>query len=90
MSSTFWENLEQATGDYGRLTIDNGRGKVKRQSVQLWIAVLLTVAGILLLFFGFLTAPLGEIHNSVLVAFGETCTFAGALFGVDYKYKSNK
>lgn len=26
-------------------------------------------------------------HNSVLVAFGETCTFVGALFGVDYSYK---
>ena len=62
----------------------------ERQSVQLWIAVLLTAAGILLLFFGFRTAPLGEIHNSVLVAFGETSTFAGALFGVDYKYKSRK
>lgn len=48
------------------------------------LAVLLTAAGILLLFFGFWTAPLGEIHNSVLVAFGETATFAGALFGVDY------
>ena len=48
--------------------------------------MLLTAAGILLLFFGFWTAPLGEIHNSVLVAFGETATFAGALFGVDYKY----
>lgn len=29
----------------------------------------------------------GEIDNSVLVAFGEICTFAGALFGVDYSYK---
>ena len=52
--------------------------------------MLLTAAGILLLFFGFWTAPLGEIHNSVLVAFGETATFAGALFGVDYKYKQNQ
>ena len=70
------------------MTIDNER--VKKHSVQLWIAVLLTAAGILLLFFGFWTAPQGEIHNSVLVAFGETSTFAGALFGVDYKYKSKK
>ena len=31
--------------------------------------------------------PQGEIDPSVLVAFGETSTFAGALFGVDYKYK---
>jgi len=71
-----------------QLIIDNER--VKKHSVQLWIAVLLTAAGILLLFFGFWTAPLGEIHNSVLVAFGETSTFAGALFGIDYNYKSKK
>lgn len=61
-----------------------------KHNVQLWIAVLLTVAGILLLFFGFWIVPQGEIHNSVLVAFGETSTFAGALFGVDYKYESTK
>ena len=31
--------------------------------------------------------PQGLIDNSVLVAFGEISTFAGALFGVDYTYK---
>ena len=31
--------------------------------------------------------PQGEIHSSLLVAFGETATFAGALFGIDYVYK---
>lgn len=31
--------------------------------------------------------PLGEIHNSILVAFGEMSTFSGALFGVDYNYR---
>ena len=31
--------------------------------------------------------PQGLIDNSVLVAFGEISTFAGALFGVDYSYK---
>ena len=40
---------------------------------QLWVAVLLSLAG--------------EIHNSVLVGFGEVSTFSGALFGVDYSYK---
>lgn len=59
----------------------------KRLSVQLWVAVFLTVAGVALLFFGFFVAPLGEIDNSVLVAYGETSTFAGALFGVDYTYR---
>lgn len=59
---------------------------------QLLVAVLLSLAGVVLLFMGFWCSPTGEIHNSVLVGFGEVSTFAGALFGVDYsyKYKSEK
>ncbi|MCL3851093.1 MULTISPECIES: hypothetical protein [Parabacteroides] len=60
---------------------------MKRLTVQLLMAILLVVSGIVLLFSGFWIAPAGEIHNSVLVAFGEISTFAGALFGVDYSYK---
>lgn len=60
---------------------------MKKLTVQLVMAILLILSGIVLLFSGFWIAPEGEIHNSVLVAFGETCTFAGALFGVDYSYK---
>lgn len=59
----------------------------KRLNVQLWVAVFLTVAGIILVFCGFWVVPTGEIDNSVLVAYGEISTFAGALFGVDYSYK---
>lgn len=32
-------------------------------------------------------APPGEIHSSVLIAYGEVMTFAGALFGIDYHYR---
>lgn len=39
------------------------------------------------MFCGFWVVPTGEIHNSVLVAYGEISTFAGALFGVDYTYR---
>ncbi|WP_293717122.1 hypothetical protein, partial [uncultured Parabacteroides sp.] len=56
-------------------------------TVQLIIAILLTLSGIVLLFSGFWIDPQGLIDNSVLVAFGEISTFAGALFGVDYTYK---
>ena len=59
----------------------------KRLNVLLGTSVFLVLAGIVLLFFGFWIAPTGEIDNSVLVAFGEISTFAGALFGVDYSYK---
>lgn len=56
-------------------------------NIQLWIAILLTVSGIALLFSGFWIAPEGVIDSSVLIAFGEVMTFAGGLFGVDYSYK---
>lgn len=54
---------------------------------QLIAAIILVVVGCVLLVFGFIVPPLGVIDSSVLVAFGETCTFAGALFGVDYHYR---
>jgi len=56
-------------------------------NLQLIMAVLLTLSGIALLFCGFWVDPEGEIDQSVLIAFGEVATFAGALFGVDYSYR---
>lgn len=60
---------------------------MRKTQVQLTMAVLLTVAGLVLIFTSFWVEPEGEIHQSVLIAFGELSTFAGALFGVDYSYK---
>lgn len=54
---------------------------------QFWIAVFLIVVGCGLLIAGFALPPLAEIHNSVLVAFGEVATFAGSILGIDYNYK---
>ena len=54
---------------------------------QLWFAVILVAFGCGLLAAGFIVSPTGEIHASVLTAFGEILTFAGALFGVDYSYR---
>lgn len=59
----------------------------RRVTLQLWVAVVLTLAGLLLIFCGFWVAPTGVIDSSVLVAFGEISTFAGGLFGIDYTYK---
>ena len=56
--------------------------------IQLFIAALLTIAGIALLFVGVIIAPKGEIHESLLVAFGEIATFAGSIIGIDYRYKT--
>lgn len=56
-------------------------------TVQLICAVTLTALGCGLLICGFIAPPAGEIHSSVLIAFGEILTFVGALFGIDYHYK---
>ena len=57
------------------------------KQLQLIIAALLSLAGIALLFYGASVEPSGEIHESVLVAFGEVATFAGSIIGIDYKYR---
>ena len=61
--------------------------KNHKSAIQLGSAIVLITVGCGLLIAGFILPPSGEIHNSVLVAFGEILTFAGALFGIDYHYK---
>ena len=39
-----------------------------------------------MLFCGVYIDPQGEIHESLLIGFGEVATFAGALFGIDAAY----
>lgn len=56
-------------------------------NLQLISALLLIIIGCGLLVAGFIVAPLGVIDPTVLTAFGETSTFAGALFGIDYTYR---
>ena len=58
-----------------------------RLDIQLITATVLSVGGLILLFCGVFIAPQGEVHESILVGFGEVATFAGALFGIDYTYK---
>ncbi len=50
---------------------------------RFWLGVVLAVVGIVLIFFGFFTPPVGEIHGSVLGAVGELLTLSGALVGAD-------
>lgn len=61
-----------------------------RIDLQLISAFVLSLGGLILLFCGVFIEPQGQIHESLLVAFGETATFAGALFGIDYVYKKRK
>ncbi len=55
--------------------------------MQFILAWLLVMVGVVLIFFGFFFPPIAEIHPSVLTAFGEILTFAGAILGIDYRYR---
>ena len=50
-------------------------------------AIVMCIFGCALLVAGFVTPPVGEIHHSLLIAFGEILTFSGSLVGIDYKYR---
>ena len=56
-------------------------------NIQLFTAAILAIIGMVLLFCGLYIDPQGEIHETVLVAYGEILTFSGSLMGIDYRYK---
>ena len=56
-------------------------------NIQLITAAILAIIGMVLLFCGLYIDPQGEIHDTVLVAYGEVLTFSGSLMGIDYRYK---
>ena len=58
--------------------------------LQLFTALALCTFGCMMLTAGFICPPLGEVHHSVLIAFGEILTFSGSLIGIDYKYRYKK
>lgn len=50
------------------------------------LAVVTMTAGLTLLFIGLFIPPEGEIHSSVITAFGILCTFVASLFGISIHY----
>ena len=58
-----------------------------RANIQLITAAVLSIGGLVLLFCGVYIDPQGEIHESILVGFGEVATFSGSLLGIDYAYQ---
>ena len=60
---------------------------MQERIIQLITAAVLSIGGLALLFTGVLIEPQGEIHETLLVAFGEVATFAGSIMGIDYWYK---
>ena len=55
--------------------------------LQLLTSVALVTFGVLLLIAAFIVPPTGVIDPSVLTAFGEILTFAGAIIGIDYHHR---
>ena len=60
---------------------------MKNLNLQLITAAILAIGGLVILYLGTFISPAGEIHESLLVAFGEVATFSGALMGIDYTYR---
>ena len=59
---------------------------MRRNLIQLITAAILALGGLVMLFCGVYVEPQGQIHESLLIGFGEVATFAGALFGIDAAY----
>lgn len=57
-----------------------------RDKVQFGIAIGLMVFGCVVLLIGLLTPPEGQIHQSVLIAFGEIATLSAGVLGIDAIY----
>lgn len=62
----------------------------RKNLIQLITAAVLSIGGLVMLFCGVYIEPSGQIHESLLIGFGEVATFAGALFGIDYVYRNKK
>ena len=61
-----------------------------RFDLQLISAFILSLGGLVLLFCGIFIDPQGQIHESLLIGFGEVATFAGSLMGIDYHYRKKE
>lgn len=61
--------------------------KISKLTIQFIGAWVLVIVGVVLIFLGFYAEPVGDIAPTVLTAFGEILTFAGAIMGIDYRYK---
>lgn len=61
---------------------------MKRKAlIQLVFGYTTATMGLALLGVGLYLPPVGVIDSTVLVAYGEVCTFAAGMIGVDYHYR---
>ena len=59
----------------------------RKLTLQLILAFVMAIFGCVMIIAAFIVPPTGEIHPSIIAAFGEILTFAGAVLGIDYNYK---
>ena len=59
----------------------------RKLTLQLILAFVMALFGCVMIIAAFIVPPTGEIHPSIIAAFGEILTFAGAVLGIDYNYK---
>lgn len=64
--------------------------RMNKENKQFYLSLFLIFVGVGLLIAGVSIKPIGIIDNSILIAFGEILTFAGALFGIDHKYRAKR
>lgn len=60
---------------------------MKTFNIGVVVTAILIIVGAGLLIAGFYVPPLGVIDSSILVAYGETLTFIGAVLGINYSAK---
>lgn len=64
-----------------------GNKSFTKFDTQLLLGVFVTIFGLVLIMISFFVKPMGYIDPTVLTAFGEILTFAGALLGIDANYR---
>lgn len=64
---------------------DMERHDTAKQALRNFTCALFAVLAAGVLTAGFIVNPRGEIHSSVLIAFGECLTFVAAVFGIDFR-----
>lgn len=62
--------------------------KERRTDFQVWSAIGMLVAGVVMTAAGFIVPPLGEISDSVLWFFAQCLIYAGSIFGVSIYVQS--
>lgn len=59
-----------------------------KEALAYGLAIASTLAGFVMLFIGMYIPPEGQIHESVLTAFGIILVFAGSLLGISMHYEN--